>query len=124
MVSRKDDLIDKFKDRIIVGFKEKVIIIGDKKSEEVIARVDTGAKTSSIDITLASKLKLGPIVETRFIRSASGEGIRPLIHAKMKIRGKEINTELTIANRSHLNYPVLIGRNILKRGFIIDPDKK
>jgi hypothetical protein len=29
-----------------------------------------------------------------------------------------------VADRSHLKYKILIGQNILKKGFIIDPQKK
>ena len=112
------------KDKTIIGFTSKVVVIGTKNEKEVIARIDTGAETSSIDMELAADLNLGPILETRFIKSASGQSVRPLIKGKMKIHGKEIEANFTLANRSNLKFAVLIGRNILKKGFIVDPDAK
>ena len=34
-----------------------------------------------------------------------------------------IHAKFTIANRTQLSYPMLIGRNVLKKGFLIDPNK-
>ena len=44
--------------------------------------------------------------------------------AIVKIGDQEIEEEFTLADRSHMTYPVLIGQNILKKGnFMIDPNK-
>ncbi len=113
-------------DKTIVGFESKIKIIGPNKTIESMARIDTGARTCSIDMKLAAELNLGPIIETRFVNSASGHSVRPIMKAKFKIQDRIIETDVTIANRSHLKYPVLIGRNLLNKDFIIDPsvDKK
>ena len=37
---------------------------------------------------------------------------------------KEIKTDFTLADRSNMKYSVLIGQNILKQGFLIDPSKE
>ena len=113
-----------FSDKTVVGFTAKVKLIGSNKTHEAMARIDTGAETSSLDMKLAADLNLGPILETRFIKSASGQSVRPLIKSRMLIHGKEIESHFTLANRSHLKFPVLIGRNILKKGFMIDPSYK
>lgn len=111
-------------EKTVIGFKARVTLVGPNRKHSAMARIDTGAETSSLDMKLAAQLNLGPILETRFIKSASGQSVRPLIKAKMVIHGKEIEANFTLANRSHLKFPVLIGRNILKKGFIIDPDSK
>jgi hypothetical protein len=111
-----------YDDKIEVGFTAKVTIVGLKDEISAMARVDTGARTSSLDMKMAADLNLGPIVETRFVKSASGQSVRPIIKAKMIIQGKEFEAEFTIANRRNLEFPVLIGRNILQKGFIINPD--
>ena len=109
--------------RVILGVTEKVTIIGNNnKEEEVIARIDTGATSSSIDINLALKLSLGPVTRLKVVKSASAVGKRQLIKAKVKIHDIEMEEEFTLADRSHMTYPILIGQNILKKGnFLIDP---
>lgn len=112
--------------KIIVGLTEKVTLISStgKKKKRVIARIDTGATKSSIDARLAAELSLGPVIKTKLVKSASGSKLRPVIKAKIKIVDKTINSEFTIADRSHMKYRVLVGQNILKSGFLIDPSKK
>ncbi len=106
----------------ILSLMEKVVVMGPSKKKEVNARIDTGAHTSSIDVKLAAELNLGPIIETKNVKSASGIGLRPIIRAKINIKGKTISSQFTIANRDHMKYSVLVGRNILREaGFLIDP---
>ena len=117
-------MIDRFKDRQIIGLTENITIIGSKTNKKVIARIDTGATKSSIDKELATQLGLGPTLRTTMIRSANGRSQRNLVKATIKIGDKEINTEFSVADRTHMRYRVLIGRNILTKGFIIDPNEK
>ena len=110
--------------KVILGLTEKITVIGEKK-ETVVARIDTGATSSSIDYTLAAKLKLGPITKSKTVKSALGTLKRPVIHAKIKIYDAVVEAEFSLADRSHLKYSVLIGQNILKTGnFLIDPNKE
>lgn len=110
--------------RIILGLTEKIIVIGPDKEEKVIARIDSGATASSIDLKLSAKLGLGPITRTKIVKSASGIKRRPIIIVKVKINGDILEEEFTLADRVHMTYPVLIGQNILKKGkFLIDPNK-
>jgi len=117
-------MVDKFKGKTIVGLSHKITIIGKKKSKLIVARIDTGATKGSIDSKLASSLKLGPVIKTKLVKSAHGNEIRPVISAEIKIKDKKIKADFTLADRSHLKYSVLIGQNVLKKGFIIDPSKK
>ncbi len=104
-------------EKTTVGAIEKIKINGS----EVLAKIDTGASKSSIDLDLAIKLKLGSILKKHTIISSHGKSIRPVIKAKLEIRGRTINAFFNIVSRSTLRYKVLIGKNILKRGFLIDP---
>ncbi len=107
----------------MLGLHEKVTLIGDDK-REITARIDTGATTSSLDISLASELKLGPIVSTKVIRSANGTKKRPIVHLKIVIDGKEMVEKVNLSDRSNMSYKMLVGQNILKKGsFLIDPLK-
>ncbi len=110
-------------DRKIIGLTEKVEIVGEKNSKTVRARIDTGAATSSIDVSLASDLFLGPIVRVKTIKSSLGKDKRPVVRAKIRIKGVEVSTYFTVADRAHMKYPVLIGRNLLRKlPVLIDPN--
>ncbi|MBU1854672.1 MAG: RimK/LysX family protein, partial [Nanoarchaeota archaeon] len=94
------------------------------KKESIIARMDTGATNSSIDLQLASKLMLGPVIESKVVRSTHGTRLRPVIETDIEISGHKIKEKFTLADRSHMKYPILVGQNILKKGFLIDPSKE
>ncbi len=126
MIKKIDSMVGKsvtFKNRTVLGLVEKVNILA-KSNKQLMARIDTGATKGSIDSHLVAKLKLGPIIKTKMVKSASGSKLRPVIEAKVRLKGKQITAEFTVADRSHLKYKILIGQNILKKGFIIDPQKK
>ena len=114
----------KVNDKVIVGLTEYVTIKGSSHTKELIARVDTGATKSSIDISLAAELRLGPVIDSRLIKSAHGTKLRPVVEINVIVREKEIKARFTVADRSHMRYSVLIGQNILKQGFLIDPNRR
>jgi hypothetical protein len=107
-----------------LGIVEKVKIIG-RKEKEALALVDTGAKLTSVDVRLAEEAEIGPVVRTTRIKSASdGTGTRrPVLRATIEIGGKLLDTEVNIFDRSHMTFPVLIGRNILTGNFLVDTKK-
>jgi len=111
-------------ERPVLGLTEKIKLLGVKQ-EEVMARIDSGATASSVDINLAQRLNLGPVTRKKIVKSASGVKERPMVEAEVKINNITIRAEFTLADRDHMTYPVLIGQNILKKGkFLIDPLKK
>jgi hypothetical protein len=109
--------------KLVIGLSEPITLIGAKGKKKVIAKVDTGADKSSIDLNLAAELQLGPVVKISLIKSASGNRKRPIIGSDVVFAGKKMKVQFSIADRSHMKYRVLIGRNILKKGFLIDPSK-
>ena len=110
--------------KIIVGLVEKVGLVGSNgTSQEVEAKIDTGASKSSIDIKLASKLNLGPVIKSKMVKSAHGNKLRPVIETEIVLAGKKIKSEFTLADRTHMKYAVLIGVNTLKHDYLIDPSK-
>lgn len=122
MAKKKVKMEKQKKEKIIVGLTEQITLIGQKK-KNVIAKIDTGADKSSIDLKLAAELKLGPVVKVSLIKSASGSRKRPIITANVVFAGRKMKVYFSIADRAHMKYRVLIGRNILKKGFLIDPSK-
>ena len=117
--------MDKFKNRQVVGFVEYAEVSGnDNKKKRVKSRIDTGAVKSSIDARLAAELHLGPIIKRKLVVSAHGRTLRPVMMAKIKIGRRIMESEFTIADRRHMKYKILVGQNILKERFLVDPLKK
>ena len=106
--------------KTILGLDEEVTLVNTHGEKKVLARIDSGANKSSIDVSLAAEMKLGPVIDSKIIKSASGSELRPVITAKVRIHNQEIETQFTITDRSHMKYKMLIGQNILKNGFLID----
>src|SRR3989338_1589029 len=110
-------------EKIIVGLTTQVIVHGKNGKKQVIARIDTGATKSSIDEKLAAELGVGSELRQVLIKSAHGSKHRGIVALEMEIGGQLMKTECTLADRAHMKYKVLIGQNVLKRGFFIDPSK-
>lgn len=116
--------------KITIGLLEKVTILGkDQDTKKTLeksctARIDTGAKRSSLDINLAKTVGIVPSKKKIIVKSASGKSVRPLVKAKVILKKRTFRTEITLIDRSNLKYKCLIGRDILSKGFMIDATKK
>ncbi len=132
-------MILKSKEKKIIGRAEraKLPLLNDI---ELRARIDTGAKTSSIWATEISETSKGLVVQflgiehavheqvytfkhydrVRVSSSMGHEQIRYKIKMPVVIRGRKILTNFTLADRSTQVYPILIGRNTLQGKFIVD----
>ncbi len=107
--------------KTLVGLTEHVSLRGPRGARRLTARIDTGATRSSIDAELARDLGLTePHKHTR-VRSAHGETVRPVVKASLRIAGRDLRVFFTLADRATMRYKVLIGRNVLRRNFLIDP---
>jgi len=109
--------------KVVIGLAERVRVYHQKGNKIVISKIDTGATKSSIDTNLAAELKLGPVIKSKLVKSAHGSKLRPIIEATIELAGKKIKSEFTLADRAHMKYRILIGQNILKDGFLIDPNR-
>lgn len=110
-------------DKTVVGLVEEVTLIGKNGEKKMLARIDTGAVKSSIDIKLAAELEVGPEFKTMLIKNTHGVKRRGVVKQRLIIAKRRMNMEFTLADRSHMKYKLLIGQNILKRRFLIDPEK-
>lgn len=109
-----------------VGLVELVTIIGKKGRITKKALLDTGATRTSVDIMIAAKVGIGPIISSVKIKNAStGAGFtrRPVAEAKIKIKGVIIKTGVNVVDRSDLPYPILIGRDVIHKNFVVDISK-
>jgi hypothetical protein len=108
-------------------------------NESFLAKVDTGADSSSIhcdecyekdNILYCKMLALKKVLKfkkftKKFVKSSNGEGSeRYSVKLKIIIEGKETIGNFTLNNREKMNYPVLIGKDILSQGFIVDVNKQ
>jgi hypothetical protein len=107
----------------------------------VKGKVDTGADISSLhadNISIVgetvkfSNSELSPntismpVADHHAVKSADGGVVyRPVIELDIEINGKTVRNALfNLNDRNHMDYPCLIGQNILeKTGFLIDPRK-
>jgi len=108
----------------LIGLIEPIKIIGEK-IVETTALFDTGAKITSIDHELAAKAKVGPVLRTQKVKAPITKEVeqRPVVKAKIEINGKVYEAEANLNDRSHMKYPVIIGRNVIQGNFIIDISK-
>ncbi len=121
-------------ERIAVGIVEDVIILPWRV--KLPARIDTGAAQTSldardmvikgdiVDFKLPEKyggLQLSlPIVARKTVRSAEAREQRPVVMMEFCIGSKHIRTRVNLNDRSKVKYPLLVGRNALKKNFIVD----
>jgi hypothetical protein len=121
-------------EKIKIGLVEDVILL--RWGVKLPARIDTGAASSSID---ARELKVQdnmaefklpdkygglqlrlPVIDWRTIRSAEGYEKRPVVEMEVCLGPKRLRIKVNLNDRSIVKYPLIIGRNALKKHFVID----
>lgn len=108
-----------------IGFTERVLLCGAAAQHQSVAKVDTGAKRTSVDLPIAASIGAGPIVGTTRVRSGmqTDSQIRPLVELDVKLVDRWHTIVASLEDRSHMNYPVLLGRDILS-GYQIDINQR
>ncbi len=98
-----------------VGYTEQVVVSGTQGSTRVVAKSDTGATRTSIDTSLAAEVGAGPIKKTTRVKSGSHKEAktRPLVDIVVGIGGTQHTVTASVEDRSHMDYPLLLGRDIL-----------
>jgi alpha-L-glutamate ligase-like protein len=93
----------------------------DELGKEVYAKLDTGAYRSSIDMKLAEELELKQSEKKVYVQSASGTAYRPTVEITFELAGRTVKTVASLVDRSHLKFPMIVGRKDLQ-GFLIKPE--
>lgn len=109
------------------------------------AKIDTGADHSSInasDITYTSHhgqawvrfsihdrngVKTAierPLLRVGQIKRKEGGHIeRPVVMMDLCVAGQQVKAEVNLANREHFKYQLLVGRSLMARRFVVDPER-
>lgn len=128
----------------IVGWREWVSL-PEAGVPWIKAKLDTGARTSSLhafdleEVTRgdATVVRFGihpwqdtgedavvvecPIHDRRSVRSSSGHAEeRIVVLMDVVLRGRTVRTEVTLTNRDEMGFRMLIGRQALRHGFVVD----
>ncbi|MFB6295947.1 MAG: RimK/LysX family protein [Halobacteriales archaeon] len=100
----------------IIGYTEEVILSGTTGSETVLAKSDTGAARTSIDTNVAAAIGAGPIQRVTRVKSGSSKASksRPVVDVVVGVGGDRHTVSASVEDRGHMEYPVLLGRDILE----------
>lgn len=130
---------------VAVGWREWVGL-PDWGVDAIKAKIDTGARTSALhafdleffDRDDAEWVRFGvhpwqksdsdPVVveavrlDDRTITSSSGtRSERPVVMTSMLLAGRQIEAEITLTRRDEMGFRMLVGREALAKGFVVDP---
>ena len=126
----------------IIGWRE-LVSLPALGLRSVPAKIDTGARTSSLHATILDQYERDGEKYVRFavdfgrqhvrqiceavhvdwrgITSSNGETQRRLIiKTQLVIGAKRFRAEISLADRSDMKFPMLIGRSALRRRFVVD----
>ncbi|MBT8138650.1 MAG: RimK/LysX family protein [Gammaproteobacteria bacterium] len=131
--------------KTIIGWREWCAM-DDLALPAVAAKIDTGAKTSSLhafDLEYYErkderwvKFMVHPVqrhkrpevrckarvVETRKVVSSNGQAERrPVIETTLRMGQHNFTTEITLSNRDEMGFRMLVGRQTLAKKFVVDP---
>jgi RimK family alpha-L-glutamate ligase len=110
---------------LVVGYTEEVVVTGTRGSERILAKSDTGATRTSIDTKLAADVGAGPIKDITRVKSGSVKGgkSRPVVDIVVGVGGSQHTVTASIEDRSHMDYPLLLGRDVLQH-YRVDVQKR
>ena len=143
----KPRLRGKFREFPHIGWREW-LALPDLGVDFIKAKIDTGARTSSIhayeiepferDGEKYLRFELHPVqrstketvrteaklLEYRKVRSSNGhQSVRPVIVTHVRLLGHVWPIELTLANRDTMGFRMLLGRESVRDRFLIDPGR-
>ena len=126
----------------VVGWRE-LVHLPDLGLHELPAKIDTGARTSSLHATILEQFERDGERYVRFavdferqhvrqvceavhidwrgITSSNGETQqRMIVKTPLRIGDVTFRAEISLADRSDMKFPMLIGRSALRRRFLVD----
>jgi RimK family alpha-L-glutamate ligase len=110
---------------VVIGYIEEVVVSGTRGSKTVAAKSDTGATRTSIDSRLAADIGTGPIKDIVKVKSGSVKSgrSRPVVDLVVGVGGTQHTVTASVEDRSHMDYPLLLGRDILEH-YLVDINRR
>jgi len=130
------------RERIIAGWREWAAL-PDLGIPWIKVKLDTGARSSALHAfdleelpdervrfsvhpwqdTDADALTVElPIHDRRIVRSSTGHTQeRIVVLTPLTFAGRTVDAEVTLSNRDQMGFRMLIGREALRQGFLVDP---
>lgn len=130
--------------KILLGWRE-VVGLPLLGIPELKAKVDTGARTSSLQAFDIATYERGatqrvrflvrphaddddgavacdvPLLEWRWVKDSGGHAThRPVIETPVRIGATEFRIEMSLAERPLMGFRMLLGREALRRGYVVD----
>jgi hypothetical protein len=125
-----------------IGWRE-LVHLPELGLRAIPAKIDTGARTSSLHATILEEFEREGATYVRFavdfplqqvrqvceavhidwrgVTSSNGTTqLRRIIKTPLKIGTSRFRAEISLADRSDMRFPMLIGRSSLRRRFVVD----
>ncbi len=135
------------RERPVIGWREWVLL-PDLLDMPIKAKIDTGARTSSLHSFGTRRFSeagapwvefllhplqrrrlpeiacVAPVKDERWIRSSNGEAQKRIVVETLARLGPvDWPIELTLADRDVMGFRMLLGREAIRRRFLIDPGR-
>ncbi len=118
-----EEEVEEISGRKVIGINEPIDILDAQKEKyPTMAKIDTGAYRTTICTSLAEKLGINQVVDSKKVRGALGAEERPIINLSFVLDKRLVTTEAFMADRTEMKYDIIVGRRDLKR-FLVDPAK-
>lgn len=123
---------------LIVGAVERVGLPALIGEETLKAKVDTGARTSSLhveDLEFLSRGRVRFVVEeqvaeakvtrTSAVTSSTGQAeVRPFIETELRLGPLTRTIEVSLSSRANMRYRMLLGREAIAGECLVDPGRR
>ncbi len=135
------------RNRSLVGWRE-ICSLPDLGLKDIKCKVDTGAKTSAlhafdVDVHTENGIEVVffkvhpeqrstkrvvqckcPLLEWRVVTDSGGnQTLRPVVSVRLQLGEVTKNIELTLTPRDELGFRMLLGREALKRTWVVDSSR-
>jgi hypothetical protein len=105
----------------VLGYVERVEVIGHEATVTLDARIDTGAARTCIDTALADELGQPPFTKTRNITTSAGDSeTRPIAEFGLVVADRVHSVRASLRDRASLSYRVRLGRDV-SAAYLVDP---